>query len=172
MPSRKEIWIPVSRRTWLVKSEPSVYSIDDLERDGTTTWEGVRNYQARNILRDDMAEGDLVLFYHSREKPLGVAGVARVARAGYPDSFAFDPVHPYHDPKSDPDDPTWYMVDLEFVERFPEVVDREAMKERPELSEMLVLKRGQRLSVMPVAEEELETVVGMGRVPSRPTSVT
>lgn len=151
------------RRCWLVKSEPSVYSIDDLEEDGTTTWEGVRNYQARNLMRDEVQEGDLVLFYHSRDKPLGVAGIARVSKAGYPDPFAFDEDHEYYDPKSDPDEPTWYMVDLEFVEKFPQIVERDTMKQTEGLGDMLVLRRGQRLSVMPVTEEELEIVAGLGR---------
>ena len=109
-------------RYWLMKSEEDVYSIEDLERDGTTCWEGVRNYEARNLMRDGMKEGDLALFYHSNATPPGVAGIARITREAYPDHFAFDPKSNYFDAKSDPDAPRWLMVDVGFVERFPEKV--------------------------------------------------
>jgi predicted RNA-binding protein with PUA-like domain len=152
-----------ARKYWLLKSEPGTYSIDDLERDGTTCWEGVRNYQARNLLRDEVKKGDLVLFHHSSAKPPGVAGVARVVRDGYPDAFAFDPASPYHDPKSDPADPRWFLVDVKFVERFPEVVPLADLKADPELDGMLVTKRGQRLSVQPVEKAHFERVRKLGR---------
>lgn len=150
-------------RYWLVKSEPSEYSIHDLERDGETEWTGVRNYLARNYMRDEMEPGDPVLYYHSRTDPLGIYGVARVASEAHPDSVQFEVGHSYHDPDSDPDDPTWWCVDLEHVETFEEPVTRDAMKERPELEEMKVLQRGVRYSVMPVVEEEFEVVREMAR---------
>jgi len=118
-------------RHWLVKSEPGDYSIRDLERDGVTEWWGVRNYLARNYMRDDMEPGDPVLFYHSRTDPLGVYGLARVASEAHPDSKQFEEGHAYHDPDSDPEDPTWWCVDLEHVETFPVPVERDAMKEEP-----------------------------------------
>ncbi len=151
-----------SRRFWLFKSEPDVYSIDDLARDGRTTWEGVRNYQARNLLRDEVAVGDGVLFYHSNTDPLCVAGIARVARAAYPDATAFDPKARYHDPKSDPRDPTWLMVDVAFVEKFAVPVTRAGMQAESALAEMMVLKRGSRLSIQPVTEREWRTVLRLG----------
>lgn len=148
---------------WLMKSEPNVYSIEDLERDGVTEWDGVRNYQARNFMRDDMAPGDRVLFYHSNTKPLGVYGIAEVASEAHPDSSQFDEASAYHDPDADADDPRWWCVDVKHVETFDEPVTREEMKDAPELDAMLVLKRGQRLSITPVTEGEYEAVVGMAR---------
>lgn len=149
------------RRYWLMKSEPDVYSIDDLERDGEAEWEGVRNYQARNFLRDDMAEGDLVLFYHSNAKPPGVAGVARVCRAGYPDPTQFDPRSDYHDPKSKKDAPRWYRVDVEHVETFSELLPLDALKEAKALADMKVVQKGQRLSVQPVERKHFQRVLKM-----------
>ena len=108
-------------RCWLMKSEPYVYSIDDLKRDGSTCWEGVRNYQARNLMRE-MEVGDAVLFYHSNAKPPGVAGLARVARTAYPDHFAWEEGHKYFDEKSSPEDPRWWLVDVEYVDTLPEFV--------------------------------------------------
>jgi len=116
------------RQYWLMKSEPDVYSIDDLESDGETMWDGVRNYQARNFMRDDMEVGDRVLFYHSNASPPGVVGVAEVSRAGYPDHTARDPDSNYYDEKATEDDPRWFMVDVEFVEAFDEVVSLEEIK--------------------------------------------
>lgn len=148
---------------WLMKSEPDVYGIDDLARDGTTTWEGVRNYQARNFLRDDMRVGDLVLFYHSNASPPGVAGVARVSREAYPDPTAHDPASPYFDATAPRDAPRWLMVDVAFVERFPHMVPLDSLKADPALDGMLVLRKGQRLSVQPVAPEHFAHVVALGR---------
>jgi predicted RNA-binding protein with PUA-like domain len=145
-----------------MKSEEDVYSIRDLERDGTTCWEGVRNYEARNIMRDRMKVGDEVFFYHSNAKPPGVAGIARVARAAYPDHYAFDEKSPYYDRKSDPENPRWFMVDVEFVEAFSEVVSLDEIKGRPELGEMALVKRA-RLSVQPVTKREFEVLRRMGR---------
>ena len=146
---------------WLVKSEPSVYSIEDLEEDGVTEWWGVRNYLARNYMRDEMEVGDPVLFYHSSTDVLGVYGLARVASEGHPDSKQFEEGHDYHDADSDPEDPTWWCVDLEHVETFEEPVTRDAMKEEPALDDMKVLQRGVRHSVLEVREEELEAVKRM-----------
>jgi predicted RNA-binding protein with PUA-like domain len=149
-------------RHWLLKTEPGTYSIEDLERDGATTWEGVRNYQARNFMRDDMQPGDRVLFYHSNAAPPGVAGIARVARSGYPDPTARDPASPYHDPKASEADPRWYMVDVEFVERFPNPVALAELRAAPGLEKMPVNNKS-RLSVQPVTEREFEIVREMGR---------
>jgi predicted RNA-binding protein with PUA-like domain len=149
-------------RYWLMKSEEDVYSIRDLERDGTTFWEGVRNYEARNIMRDEMKVGDQVLFYHSNANPPGVAGLARVVKEAYPDYFAFIPDSDYFDPKSDPQDPRWHMVDVEFVEAFDEVVPLQEIKDRPELEDMVLVKRA-RLSVQPVEPEEFRIIREMGR---------
>jgi len=142
---------------WLMKSEPGAYSIDDLERDGTTHWDGVRNYQARNLMRDEMKEGNGVLFYHSNASPPGVAGIARVVREGYPDPTARDPESHYYDEKASDDDPRWFMVDIAFEEKFGEVVPLATLKETPGLEEMVVTQRS-RLSVQPVAKEEFEIV--------------
>lgn len=152
----------MAKRYWLMKSEENVYSIRDLERDGTTHWEGVRNYEARNLMRDDMKVGDGVLFYHSNARPPGVAGLATVVRGGYPDHFAFDRKSRYHDPKSDPDNPVWFMVDVAFGEAFPEVVTLEEIKATPALEGMVLLKRS-RLSVQPISEEEFRLIRKMGR---------
>jgi len=155
-----------TRQFWLVKSEPESYSIDDLERDGTTSWEGVRNYQARNTLRDSMKVGDRVLFYASNTEATGVVGIAEVARDGYPDHFAFDETHHYYDPKSKPESPTWFMVDLKFVAKFPIVVGLATLRTTPGLEKMVVLQKGSRLSVQPVTKEEFEIVAALG---GRPT---
>jgi predicted RNA-binding protein with PUA-like domain len=152
-----------SRRYWLVKSEPSSYSIEDLERDGSTCWEGVRNYQARNFMRDDMKIGDRVLFYASNAEPTGVTGVAEVSRSAYPDPFQFDDSSDYFDPKSSPESPAWCMVDVRFVERFPSTVELATLKATPGLEAMMVVQRGSRLSVQPVTRDEYDIVVKLGR---------
>lgn len=149
-------------RYWLFKSEPGSYSIDHLERDGRTHWDGIRNYQARNLLRDEIGEGDGVLVYHSNAEPPGVAGLATVVRAGYPDPSARDPQSRYFDPKADDADPRWYMVDIEFRERFPEVVPLATLKATPGLEAMVVTTKS-RLSIQPVRPEEWEVVVRLGR---------
>jgi predicted RNA-binding protein with PUA-like domain len=142
---------------WLMKSEPDAYSIDDLERDGTTPWDGIRNYQARNNMRA-MNIGDLVLFYHSNAKPPGVVGVARVCETVHPDHTAWDEDSKYFDPKSPPDDPRWEMVDVEFVERVPQMVSLPELKDDPELAGMVVTQRS-RLSVQPVSREHFAHVL-------------
>lgn len=152
----------MAKSYWLMKSEADVYGIRDLERDGVTFWEGVRNYEARNLMRDRMGVGDGILFYHSNAAPPGVAGIAEVARGAYPDHFAFEEKSPYHDPRSDPAQPRWFMVDVKFVEAFPEVVALVDLKARPELAEMALFKRP-RLSVQPVTKEEFRLIRTMGR---------
>tara|TARA_B100000745_G_scaffold269994_1_gene196707 strand:+ start:92 stop:553 length:462 start_codon:yes stop_codon:yes gene_type:complete len=149
-----------SKRYWLMKSEPDVYSIDDLERDGSTSWEGVRNYKARNNMQA-MKEGDEVLYYHSNQRPPGIVGVARVCREAYPDHFAFEKGHKYHDAKSDPDDPRWFMVDIEFVAKLPEMVSLDDVKAEKALEDM-ELVRYMRLSVQEVKKKEFERIKNMG----------
>lgn len=151
------------RRYWLMKCEPSAYTIDDLARDKTTSWEGVRNYQARNFMRDDMQVGDGVLFYASNAEPSGVAGLASIAHAGYPDAFAWKKGHKYFDPDSRANEPTWYMVDIAFVERFPSIVPLATLKATKGLEKMVVTKKGSRLSVQPVTRSEYDIVVKLGR---------
>lgn len=138
---------------WLMKSEPDVFGIDDLKRVGVEPWDGVRNYQARNMMRDQMQVGDLAFFYHSNCKIPGIAGIMRIHRAGYPDPSAFDPKHPYYDAKSKPETPRWYLVDVAFVARFSEVIPLSWLKEQPQLADLPLVRRGNRLSVMPLGEE-------------------
>jgi predicted RNA-binding protein with PUA-like domain len=149
-------------RYWLMKSEPGSYSIEDLERDGVTHWNSVRNFQARNLMRDDMKPGDRVLFYHSSADPTGVAGIAEVTRDGYPDTTAHDPDDPYYDPKSTPDEPRWYMVDIRFVEKFRRVLPLQLMKQTPALDGMLVTGQS-RLSVQPVEKKHFDAAVRLAR---------
>jgi predicted RNA-binding protein with PUA-like domain len=148
-------------RFWLFKSEPETFSIHDLAsaRGRRTTWEGVRNYQARNFLRDDVRRGDGVLFYHSSTEPMVVAGTAEVIKAGYPDHFAWEPGHPYFDAASTPDKPVWYMVDIKLVEIFRSPVTRAMLQAEPACRNMLLLKKGSRLSIQPVTPEEWEAVL-------------
>ncbi len=150
-------------RHWLFKSEPDVYGIDDLARDGTTYWDGVRNYQARNLIRDEMQVGDRVLYYHSRVKPLGVVGIAEITRAGYPDPTQFEAGTKYFDPKATPERPRWFVVDVRFVEKFPRVVTRDELKADPALDGMMVIRRGARLSVQPVSPEHYAHIVDLAR---------
>ncbi len=143
---------------WLMKSEPGVYSISDLEKQKATCWEGVRNYQARNFMRDDMKQGDMVLFYHSNADPAGVAGVAKVVGAAYPDHSAFDRTSRYFDERSTPSKPVWFMVDIEFVEKFDNIVSLQLIKEDPELEGIMVAKRGMRLSVQPLSVQHFDHI--------------
>ena len=162
----------MARRYWLMKCEPSAYTIDDLARDRQTSWEGVRNFQARNFMRDEMQEGDGVLFYASNADPSGVTGLATIARAGYPDQFAWTKGHKYYDPASSPDKPVWYMVDIAFAERFPAIVPLDVLKNTPGLERMMVTQKGNRLSVQPVTPEEYEIVMRLGRSAANPESTT
>lgn len=152
-------------RFWLVKSEPECFSIDDLAaaKGQTTFWDGVRNYQARNMLRDQMQLGDRVLFYHSNAKPPGIAGVVEVVRAGYPDTTAFDPKHEHYDPKSRRETPTWYMVDLKLIEKFPRELGLPELRQVSQLAGMTLLQRGSRLSVQPVSPQEFKTVLRLAQ---------
>lgn len=157
-------------RYWLFKSEPESYSIAHLARDPdrTTFWDGVRNYQARNMLRDDVAAGDGVLFYHSGTEPLGIFGTMEVVRAGYPDHTAFDPHEPHYDPKSNPDAPTWFLVDVRLVQTFDHPVTREMLAADPATKGMMVLARGSRLSIQPVTADEWEAVHRLAGAKCRP----
>jgi predicted RNA-binding protein with PUA-like domain len=149
-----------------MKSEPSVFGIDDLERssDRTTPWDGVRNYQARNFMRE-MRLGDLVFFYHSNCEPPGIAGLMEVAREAYPDPTAFDPEHRYYDPKSDPANPRWYQVDLRFVRRLARLVALSEIREHPDLADLPLVRRGNRLSVMPVTPAQWKLLLGLEHLP-------
>ncbi len=151
------------RRYWLFKSEPDVYGIEELEHDRETTWEGVRNYQARNLLRDEVRMGDGVLFYHSNAKPLGIAGIARVVRAGYPDDSAWNPRSDYFDADSDRTAPTWFRVDVAFVARFSPALSRETLLAEPSLAKMMLLQKGSRLSIQPVTDAEWRAVLRLAR---------
>jgi predicted RNA-binding protein with PUA-like domain len=146
-----------------MKSEPDVFSIENLRRakGRTTCWDGVRNYQARNLLRDEIAVGDGVLFYHSSADPIGIAGEAVVAKAGYPDYTAFDPADHHYDPKSDSKNPTWYMVDVTFVRSCPTIITLARLKELPALKGMAVVRRGMRLSVQPVTPDEWRVIMAL-----------
>jgi len=154
-----------AKHYWLLKSEPYVYSIENLaaDTDQTTFWDGVRNYQARNMLRDDIKKGDMVLFYHSNAKPPGIAGTATVVRGGYPDDTAFDPNHKYYDEKSSPENPRWYRVDIKLKKIFPELLSLEFLKEQPELEGMELLRKGSRLSVQPVTKQQFDFVLKLAK---------
>nr|VFK41549.1 MAG: Predicted RNA-binding protein, contains PUA-like domain [Candidatus Kentron sp. SD]VFK47477.1 MAG: Predicted RNA-binding protein, contains PUA-like domain [Candidatus Kentron sp. SD]VFK79045.1 MAG: Predicted RNA-binding protein, contains PUA-like domain [Candidatus Kentron sp. SD] len=148
---------------WLMKSEPGEFGIQDLAaRPGRREpWDGVRNYQARNMLRDRMKSGDLAFFYHSNCAEPGIVGIMRIVRDGYPDSCAFDPEDEHFDPKSDPRDPRWYRVDVELVRVFPRVIPLRRLKRYPELARMPLVQRGNRLSIMPVSETEWEFILSL-----------
>jgi len=149
------------RNYWLFKSEPSAFGIETLAAAPlqTAPWDGVRNYQARNYLRDQVRVGDRVLFYHSREEPLGIFGTMEVVRAGYPDHTAFDPKSKYYDPGSKPDQPRWYMVDVKLIRQFDEPITRDQLQQHPTTAGMLVMKRGMRLSIQPVTLAEWNAVL-------------
>lgn len=139
---------------WLFKSEPHVYSIDDLQREGVGVWEGVRNYQARNFLRDGVKKGDTVLFYHSSCAVPAIVGLADVVRAAYPDPAQFDPENDYYDPKATAEKPRWVAVDVRFKRKLKRPVTRDDLRAQPELADMALLRRGQRLSILPVPVTE------------------
>jgi predicted RNA-binding protein with PUA-like domain len=153
----------MAKRYWLMKCEPDAYTIDDLERDGDTSWEGVRNYQARNFMRDEMQVGDGVLFYASNADPSGVTGLARISRAGYPDHLAWKKGHKYFEAGSTPDKVVWYMVDIAFEKNFHGTVPLETLKSTKGLEQMKVTQKGSRLSVQPVTKAEFDIVVKLGR---------
>lgn len=151
------------KQYWLMKSEPGEYSIDDLKKYKTTGWDGVRNYQARNFMRDQMRMGDGVFFYHSNAKPgaVGIAGQAKVCKAAYPDDTAWDPEDKHFDPKSSPENPIWFRVDVRFVKKSREIITLQQLKATPGLEKMVVTQKGSRLSVQPVSSEEWDLILKM-----------
>jgi predicted RNA-binding protein with PUA-like domain len=153
---------------WLMKSEPDVFGIDDLAKRPRKTehWDGIRNYQVRNMLRDEMQKGDEALFYHSNCKEPGVVGIVRIVRAAYPDHTAFDPESKYYDPKSDPENPRWLMVDVQFVRKFKREISLQELKTHQFLADMLVLRRGSRLSVTPVSKKHWDYILKLETKPS------
>ena len=153
------------KKYWLVKSEPGTFSIDDLakSKNKTTFWDGVRNYQARNFIRDEMKKGDSVLFYHSNADPLAVVGYCELVKEAYPDHTQFEKGNPHFDPKAKKENPPWFMVDIKFVEKFKNPVTLQQMKDNPKLKNMRLIQRGNRLSVMPVTKEEWDEVLKMGK---------
>jgi predicted RNA-binding protein with PUA-like domain len=157
------------RHYWLLKSDPESFSFEDLWSlpDRTTHWDGVRNFQARNFLRDEMKKGDLAFFYHSGGDDPGVVGIVEVVREGYPDHTAFDPKDSHFDPKSKKDSPTWSMIDIHAVERFPRPVSLAEMRTKPELEGLPLLQKGSRLSVQRVGSTEWNAVVALSKQPQR-----
>lgn len=149
-----------------MKSEPYVYSYDDLEAEGRTLWDGIRNYQARNFMRDEMRIGDRVLYYHSNVQPPGVAGLAEVASEPYPDPTQFDEASPYYDAKSTRDAPRWMLVDVTPVRKLPRLVTLAEMREEAALADLPLLRRGNRLSIMPVADAEVDVILAMAERPA------
>jgi predicted RNA-binding protein with PUA-like domain len=148
---------------WLFKSEPETFGIDHLIAmpKKTEHWDGVRNYQARNMLRDQIKKGDQVFFYHSNCKVPGIVGLAKVVKEGYPDHTQFDPDSNYYDPKSHPGNPRWFMVDIQFMKKFNDTLSLEQLKNMPELQDMPLVRKGNRLSVMPVGEKEWNLVINL-----------
>ena len=153
---------PSPRRHWVLKSEPDSYSIDDLKRDGRTGWDGVRNYQARNIMRDEMKVGDFALIHHSSAEPTGVAGVAEIVGPARPDPTALDPENDHYDEKATEENPVWVLVDVGFVAKFKTIVSLESLKKDDRLDGMMLLARGSRLSVQPVSEAHFDVVCELG----------
>ena len=151
----------MAKKYWLMKSEPNTYSITDLskEKGQTTHWDGVRNYQARNFMRDEMTLGDEVLFYHSNAKPPAVVGTAVIVKESYPDFTAFDKKSKYHDEKSSEENPRWFMVDIKLTEIFAEPISLDELRELKACQEMELLRKGSRLSVQPVRKKEFDAIV-------------
>jgi predicted RNA-binding protein with PUA-like domain len=146
---------------WLFKSEPNEYSIDDLKRDKVTHWDGVRNYQARNTMREQMAKGDLGFFYHSNCAQPGIVGLLSIVREGYPDHTAFDREDPHFDPKSDPAAPRWFMVDVRYKRKLKRTITLKELKEHAELSDLALVRKGNRLSVMPVSAAHWDYILSL-----------
>lgn len=146
---------------WLMKSEPDVFSIDDLKKKKTSGWDGVRNYQARNFMRDDMKLGDLILFYHSSCEVPGVSGLAKVSKTSHPDPSQFDAKSEYYDPKATKENPRWFMVEVAFVEKFDHVVTLTEIKNTKGLDKMPLVQKGSRLSINPVTEQEFKIIKGL-----------
>lgn len=151
----------MAKKYWLMKSEPEVFSITDLEKNGKTLWEGVRNYQARNFMMNDMSVGDEVLFYHSNAEPPGVAGIAVVSKAAIPDPTVFDKKSEYFEPKATKEKPIWFCVEVRFAKKFKELIPLSVLRENKKLSKMALLQKGSRLSVQPVSPAEFKEVLEM-----------
>lgn len=153
-------------RRWLMKSEPDEFSIDDLKASPKQTdmWDGIRNYQARNMIRDDMKKGDLVFFYHSNCDEPGIVGEMQIVKESYPDPTAFESEDKHFDPKSDPDAPRWFVVDVKFKRKYKRTISLAELKAQPKLSEMRLVQRGNRLSVMPVSDDEWDFITGLEKV--------
>lgn len=150
-------------RYWLLKNEEENYSIDDLRRDKITSWEGVRNYQARNFLRDEIKKGDAAIFYHSNGNPSGAAGVVRIMRSGYPDDTQFDKRSIYFDPKATKEDPRWYLVDVKFEKKFPSIIPLAEIKRNKKMNGALLLRKGDRLSVQPLTKKQFDAIISMSK---------
>jgi predicted RNA-binding protein with PUA-like domain len=161
--ARKRSFMPwnYAMTCWLMKSEPDVYSIDDLARDGREKWDGIRNYQARNMMRDDMKIGDEIFFYHSNCKEPGIVGVARVASEPYPDPTQFDKKSKYFDAKSSKDDPRWCLVDVEFVRKLTRNITLTELKAQKTLADMILTRKGNRLSIMPVSKKHWNKILSL-----------
>jgi len=153
------------KRYWLFKNEPDCFSIEDLEKapNQSTEWEGVRNYQARNMLRDDVQKGDEVFYYYSNAKPAGIVAVCTVVKSGYPDPTALDPNSQYFDPKATREDPRWYMVDVKLKQKFPDIIPLATLKATPGLEKMMVTQKGSRLSIQPVTPDEWKTIIELAK---------
>jgi predicted RNA-binding protein with PUA-like domain len=152
------------RKYWLFKSEPNAYSFNDLqgEPDQTAEWDGVRNYQARNFIRDEMKVGDGVLFYHSSTNPMAIVGTATIVREAYPDATAWNPGSKYYDPKSTPEKPVWVLVDIKADQKIARPVTLQEIKQNPKLQDMLLVRRGMRLSIQPVTKDQWDEIVALG----------
>lgn len=146
---------------WLMKTEPSTFSLNDLKNrpQQKEPWDGIRNYQARNMMRDQMEIGDLAFVYHSNCKPPGIVGIVKIIKKAYPDHTAFNPSEKYYDPKSDPDNPRWVMVDVQLYKEFRQLISLEELKQEPLLKDMLILRKGNRLSITPVSKKEWEIIL-------------
>lgn len=154
----------MAKNYWLMKTEPDVFSIDDLKKVKTEPWDGVRNYQARNFMRDDMKKGDEILFYHSNCEIPGVVGLATVSKEGYPDPSAFDKKSKYYDPKSDPNNPRWILVEVKYKEKFKRTVSLHEIKENKMLENMIIAQKGSRLSITPVTKAEFDCIVKLSEL--------
>lgn len=153
----------MAKHYWLLKSEPSAYSIDDLKRDGSTDWTGVRNFQARNTLRDAMQKGDRAFFYHSSSDPTGIAGICEIASDAHPDPTAFDKDDDHFDPKSSPAKPMWFSRTVKFMKKFKDVIPLADLRDTKGLEKMALLQKGSRLSVQSVTESEWEIVTKLAK---------
>lgn len=155
-----------NRRYWLMKSEPLAFSLEDLKnaKNQTTSWDGVRNYQARNLMRDEIKAGDGVLFYHSNIPSPAIVGIAEVVREGHPDNTAMDPKSDHYDPRASRDNPVWYMVDIRYKAGLPAPLTRNDLREHPVLSQMDVLKKGNRLSVQPVTKQQWQAIMELADI--------